>query len=119
MKNKTALVLLLCLCALVFAGCSTEPKVLYQSESLEVIREHACKGKTVNISYDEMKDIHGADIFGSGQPKRAIDSVLPMLKGEGITIRTGKTVKYNSRTRNGFSIYKYETISEVVNDLPD
>ena len=39
MKNKTALVLLLCLCVLVFAGCSTEPKVLYQSESLEVIRE--------------------------------------------------------------------------------
>ena len=39
MKNKTALVLLLCLCVLVFAGCSTEPKVLYQSESLEVVRE--------------------------------------------------------------------------------
>ena len=39
MKNKTALALLLCLCVLVFAGCSTEPKVLYQSESLEVIRE--------------------------------------------------------------------------------
>ena len=39
MNNKTALVLLLCLCVLVFAGCSTEPKVLYQSESLEVIRE--------------------------------------------------------------------------------
>ena len=39
MKNKTALVLLLCLCVLVFAGCNTEPKVLYQSESLEVIRE--------------------------------------------------------------------------------
>jgi hypothetical protein len=39
MKNKTALVLLLCLCVLVFAGCSTEPKILYQSDSLEVIRE--------------------------------------------------------------------------------
>jgi hypothetical protein len=39
MNNKTALVLLLCLCVLVFAGCITEPKVLYQSESLEVIRE--------------------------------------------------------------------------------
>ena len=39
MKNKTALALLLCLCVLVFAGCSTEPKVIYQSESLEVIRE--------------------------------------------------------------------------------
>lgn len=47
MKNKTALVLLLCLCVLVFAGCSTEPKVLYQSESLEVIREG-----NITIVYD-------------------------------------------------------------------
>lgn len=85
---------------------------------IEVIREHACKGKTVNVSYDEMKDLHGADIFGSGQPKRAIDSVIPMLKGEGITIHTGKTVKYNNRTRNGFSIYQAETISDLVDDLP-
>ena len=39
MKNKTALVLLLCLFVLVFAGCNTEPKVLYQSESVTIERE--------------------------------------------------------------------------------
>ena len=85
---------------------------------IEVIREHACKGKTVNVSYDEMKDLHGADIFGSGQPKRAIDGIAYPLKREGITIQTGKTVKYNNRTRNGFSIYQAETISDLVDDLP-
>ena len=39
MKNKTALVLLLCLCVLVFAGCNTEPKALYQSDSVTITRE--------------------------------------------------------------------------------
>lgn len=39
MRNKTVLAVIVCLCVLVFAGCSTEPKTLYQSESLEVIRE--------------------------------------------------------------------------------
>ena len=39
MKNKAALACFVCLCVLVFAGCNTKPRVLYQSESLEVIRE--------------------------------------------------------------------------------
>lgn len=39
MKNKTALALLLCLCLLVFAGCNAEPKTLYQSDSVLIVRE--------------------------------------------------------------------------------
>ena len=39
MKNKAALACFVCLCVLVFAGCNTMPRVLYQSESLEIIRE--------------------------------------------------------------------------------
>ena len=85
---------------------------------IEVIRELSRKGKTVNVSYDEIKDLHGADIFGSGQPKRAIDGIAYSLKNEGITIHTGKTVKYNNRTRNGFSIYRAETVEEIVDNLP-
>ena len=85
---------------------------------IEVIREISQKGKTVNVSYDEIKDLHGADIFGRGQPKRAIDGIAYALKDEGITIRTGKTVKYNNRTRNGFSVSRNETIEDIVNNLP-
>lgn len=39
MKNKIAFVLLLSLCLMLFAGCNNEPKTLYQSESVEVVRE--------------------------------------------------------------------------------
>ena len=39
LKNKVAFVLLLSLCLMLFAGCNNEPKTLYQSESVEVVRE--------------------------------------------------------------------------------
>lgn len=39
MKNKVAFVLLVSVCLMLFAGCNNEPKTLYQSESVEVVRE--------------------------------------------------------------------------------
>lgn len=84
----------------------------------EAIRKKAVKGKTVNISYDEMKDTYGEYIFGGCQPKRVLDSIAYKLKGENITIFTGKSVRYNERTRNGFSIYQSETIEDIESSLP-
>ncbi len=85
---------------------------------ISALREKAVKGKTVNISYDEMKDIYGDDIFGSSQPKRALDNIAYTLKNEDIKISTGKHVKYNTLTRNGFSLFKSETIEDLEQDLP-
>ena len=39
MKSKIAFALLVCVCLMLFAGCNNEPKMLYQSESVEVVRE--------------------------------------------------------------------------------
>lgn len=39
MKNKIAFVLLLSMCVMLFAGCNSEPKMLYQSDSVEIVRE--------------------------------------------------------------------------------
>ena len=39
MKNKVAFVLLLSMCLMLFAGCNNEPKMLYQSKSVEIVRE--------------------------------------------------------------------------------
>ena len=39
LKNKVAFVLLVSVCLMLFAGCNNEPKMLYQSESVEVVRE--------------------------------------------------------------------------------
>lgn len=85
---------------------------------IAALREKAVKGKAVNISYDEMKDIYGDDIFGSGQPKRALDNIAYTLKSEDIKISTGKLVKYNARARNGFSLFKSETIEDLEQGLP-
>lgn len=84
---------------------------------INVITEKAVGGKTVNVSYDGLRDEYGADIFGSSQPKKALDAVAHLLP-EGITIQTGKTVGYNGRTRNGFCIRKVETIQDTLEDLP-
>ncbi len=39
MKNKIAFVLILSLLLVVLAGCGNEPKTLYQSESVTIVRE--------------------------------------------------------------------------------
>ena len=85
---------------------------------IEAIKEKAVAGKTVNISYEEMKSLNGSDIFGNTQPKRALESVAASLKNYDIFIQTGKTVRYKERTHNGFSIYKNESIEELEADLP-
>lgn len=38
MKNKVILSVLLVVCLMLFSGCNNEPKTLYQSESVEVVR---------------------------------------------------------------------------------
>lgn len=39
MKSKIAFAVLVSVCLMLFAGCNNEPKTLYQSESVEVVRE--------------------------------------------------------------------------------
>ena len=39
MKNKIAFVSLLSMCLLLFAGCENERKVIYRTNSVEIIRE--------------------------------------------------------------------------------
>lgn len=87
------------------------------SALVEAITEKAIPGKTVNISYDEMRLEYGEDIFGSGQPKKALAIVTADLKEIGITIQTGKTVKYDGKTRNGFAILQSKDEPEEVEIL--
>ncbi|MBQ4544079.1 MAG: hypothetical protein II996_00730 [Oscillospiraceae bacterium] len=67
----------------------------------------AVPGKVINISYDEMKELYGEDIFGYMQPKRALDCISAQLYSEyGITMNIGKRVKHNSIPKNGLGILK-------------
>lgn len=38
MKNKLVLAVLLSVCLMLFSGCNNEPKTLYQSDTVEVVR---------------------------------------------------------------------------------
>ena len=74
---------------------------------LDAIRELAKEGKTVNVSYEEMKERYGDAIFGSGQQsKKILDRLIGPLSREGITLVTGKGVKYRGKSLNGFSVTK-------------
>jgi hypothetical protein len=84
---------------------------------IDAITEKAIPGKTVNISYDEMRMEYGEDIFGSGQPKKALAIVTADLQEFGITIQTGKTVKLDGKTRNGFAIFQSKDEPEEVEIL--
>lgn len=87
----------------------------YQAEIdaalIEAIKQHAKEGETVNISYDQMKAEHGVHIFGGRQAKRAIDAIAPQLESFGITLATGKRVKYNGNPVNGFGITSNSNIN--------
>lgn len=85
---------------------------------IEVIKERAEIGKIINVSYDQLKDEHGTDIFGDIQPKKSLDSIAPQILNKyDIKLTTGKSVKYNGKTRNGFSIYKSKNANEIIDDL--
>lgn len=79
----------------------------FNIQIIDIVKKYAVKGKTINISYDQIKEENGNDVFGEMQPKRLLDSVAYRLRQDGVVIKTGKTVKYQGRTRNGFSIYSY------------
>lgn len=86
---------------------------------IRAIQERAVCGKTVRVSYDELKELYGGDIFGSGQPKKALDSIASNLEQYEISIETGKKVLYKGKSLNGFYIYKEIPIDDMLADLPE
>lgn len=59
---------------------------------------------TVRFTYDSFKDEYGRNIFGSLQPKRALDSVADILFSRGYSLQTGIQVKKDGVKGNGFAI---------------
>ena len=72
----------------------------------DAILEKAVPGKHINISYDQMRDEYGQDIFETTQPKKELDYLSEKLRPDGIVITTGKTVRLAGKTKNGFDVYQ-------------
>lgn len=80
---------------------------LYVNQALiDAIKEKAVLGQHVNISYDQFKEEYGEDIFETSRPKNEFARIADKLKPFKITITAGKSVKYQSKSRNGFEIYR-------------
>lgn len=62
----------------------------------------------VRFSYENFKAVYGAGIFGSVQPKRALDAVADIMSGCGYQIQTGIQVKKDGQKGNGFAIASFE-----------
>lgn len=73
---------------------------------IEAIKKLASgyEGKPINVSYEQMMDDYGPDIFGSCQPKKALTGIRIELLAEGIRLTLGKHVRYDGASKQGFAI---------------
>ena len=67
----------------------------------------------LRVSYAEVTERFGADVFGGKQPKRALEAVLGELHEQGMRVETGVKVYQGSRQLRGFGITN-KTISDNI-----
>lgn len=60
--------------------------------------------EVVRFTYDSFKNQYGAGVFGTMQPKRALDMIAPRIRERGFVLATGIQVKKDGIKKNGFSI---------------
>ena len=94
-----------------FARCFSPSLFLFDVEKenttlLFSILLRVADQKTKNISYKELRERYGQQIFCGKQPKKCLDGLQSALHKNGVFVKTGKTVKYNGKTENGFSVYR-------------
>ena len=60
----------------------------------------------LRVSYAEMTERFGEDVFGGKQPKRAPEVVREELREKGVRVETGVSIFREKSTKRGFLIYK-------------
>ena len=60
----------------------------------------------LRVSYAEMEERFGKEIFGGRQPKRALEAVREDLEREGLWMETGVRFKKNGGILRGIRIQK-------------
>ena len=58
----------------------------------------------LRVSYAEMTERFGEDVFGGKQPKRALEVVREELREKGVRVETGVSVRKNTQNMRGFKI---------------
>ena len=58
----------------------------------------------LRVSYAEMTERFGEDVFGGKQPKRALEAVLGDLHEQGVRVETGVSVRKDKKVAKGVTI---------------
>ena len=58
----------------------------------------------LRVSYAEMTERFGEDVFGGKQPKRALEAVGEELREKGVRVEMGVSVRKNTQNMRGFKI---------------
>ncbi len=75
---------------------------------IAALESSAGDGTPKRYQYNEFIAQFGAGIYGNRQPKKALDSVAPLLYDRGIAVRTDTRVTRNGDTQRGFSVIKFD-----------
>lgn len=94
----------------------TPGEIMQDKESRDSMNEALVKAlmdaanpfETVRYTYDSFKAVYGTRVFGTMQPKRALDAVADVLYGRGYSLITGIQVKRGGVKGNGFAISSLE-----------
>ena len=58
----------------------------------------------LRVSYAEMTERFGEDVFGGKQPKRALEVVREELREKGVRVETGVSVRKDKKVAKGVTI---------------
>ena len=105
MKSKIAFALLLSMCLMLFAGCNNEPKMLYQSNSVEIVRE-GNKTAVYDLLADKEYSFHSVRVKRSesvSEPYKSIDTdtinIETMPSGFRIYDKTADKIIYITKNK--------------------
>ena len=72
-------------------------------EAVETMAKEA-ESLPLRVSYAEMTERFGEDVFGGKQPKRALEVVREELREKGVRVETGVSVRKDKKVAKGVTI---------------
>lgn len=77
---------------------------LNEAQLVEAIKAACSNSGPQHFTYRAFQERFGTDIFGAGQPKRALEAVQEKLFSDGYQLQTGVRVRDGGNPERGFSI---------------
>ena len=76
-------------------------------EAVETMAKEA-ESLPLRVSYAEMTERFGEDVFGGKQPKRALEVVREELREKGVRVEAGVKIRSGTSFHRGLAVYKIQ-----------